>query len=491
MKQFFIAIGSWWKQNVFTNPKLIIRCFFTLLIPFCYGFIYLSAFWDPFSLSKNIQVALVNQDTNDKFSKTLEKNFKENSAKILPLDTTFTETNKNYFENNKRNFSAALIIPPNFDANLTKFIEAPENSGIQPPNLTFYYSYKKNYVIAEGMNFLASELKTLAALSIVSVQLGNFLTKLDNVKDIDSIKEIFNQMSKFLGPYFESFLNTIVWLLDHGGGQDFDKFKEEFISTLQKFINDIETQSPDQVLNNLLNFVGVKDNIEGNKYNNYGFGLGPYFICIAMWIGVLTQTFWICRKDLFRNLKRKKDSKDGKWAFKNWKLRMRNFCLLATNSSLLSAIQFTILFIALTLLGFNVGGINQFYFYLTGLLMSISFSWIILAILYMFSSPDAGKFFVILFFILQLSACNGTFPITMENSFFQFVSSLCPFTHVIYIIRELLVNTSTSIVLIHILYLVLITLSFIILCFLVNIISSLIANRKYIKKQTYSQINEK
>ena len=462
MKKWWAAFIEWWKTNVFKNVATGFRVVGTLIIPFCYGFIYLFSFWNPNSFYDKLDIAFVNSD-NTAFSKNLEKEFSSSLFK-LPYPIHFKNVSLPQFNEHKRDYYSAILIPQNFSSDLDKYFKNPEAN--PHPHIDYYFTYKKNFLVAEGSKFLASALAVLINLALVNEVVTNVLTEIENASNIDEIIEILNTLNLLLGPFFKSFITLIQDILKLISDLPFGQIVQLIENALKDLLNEIKKVPPDQVLNDLLAIAVLKKDIEGKNFNNYGSGLAPYFICIALWIGALSQTFWIVSRRNIKIGRRSKSDKDdqGRWLYTAWKLRLKNFSIILLNSCILSFLQATILFIGLTALGFHTT--SQINFFLFGWYLSIIFSIIVLSMIFFFSLPDPGKFLVILYFILNLTSSSGTFPVVMQPGFFQFASHLVPFSYAINITREFIVNTDPIVILINCAYLFLIAFVFLAVCIL-------------------------
>lgn len=454
MKLWWNEFCSWWKTNVFHGTKKILRVVGTLFIPFFYGFIYIFAFWNPLSLTKNLAFALVNRD-NTQFSKSLEKTFAKESSRLAPFQLTLSRIKPSYYAERKNDYYGGLVIPKNFSQDLDKYLANP--SQYKNPEIIFNFSFKKNFLIAEGNSLIANELKLFINVAIIDNEVINIIDQLDKVPDIKALDALLERLGNLLGPYFQNFINLIQKILNEFPNPPQIKQLVKLLKeALNNFLQDIKKLPSDQVLDNLLGVAILKSNVEGQQYRNYGFGLGPYFISIALWIGLLSQTFWLFGTRKTLKFVQQGPMSKGRWLFKCWKVRFLNFINFWTFSFIITIFQIFILLTGLSLIGYVVT--NQFYLFLFGLIMAFAFSVFANVLIWIVDSVNIGRLLIILVFVFQLVSSNGTFPVSMENGFFQGISPFLPFTHTIALLRELLVNTRPDVVLVHCLYLVLISL---------------------------------
>ncbi len=173
-----------------------------------------------------------------------------------------------------------------------------------------------------------------------------------------------------------------------------------------------------------INFINFNFNIEGQDKSPYGFGLGPYFMCIGMWVGTLLLTFTFIRnKDIPKT--------------KFWS----NYLAKSAWMIIFGLIQSTILVTSLLLLFNNIDLWQRFWqMFLYMWLIAIIFDLVVQSIAHMFRNHDLGRFLIVILLILQLSSSSGTFPVELEPKFFQVMYNFLPFSYAIKGLREILIN---------------------------------------------------
>lgn len=107
-------------------------------------------------------------------------------------------------------------------------------------------------------------------------------------------------------------------------------------------------------------------------------------------------------------------------------------------------------------LGFEVT--NGFVYYGSCILISEAFLAIIMFLFFNFQ--DIGKFLALVFLVMQLAACGGTFPIQTEPSVYQAIYPFMPMTYSVDLLRESFVNINSSFLIKDITILVLIMVVF-------------------------------
>jgi putative membrane protein len=152
---------------------------------------------------------------------------------------------------------------------------------------------------------------------------------------------------------------------------------------------------------------------------NYGTGLAPYFIALALWVGALL-TYYLIRplsgRALASSLPDRAVALAGYWP-----------------AALVVAIQAVVL-ITVVWGGLGLSASNIWALYGFALVAGLSFAAIIQWLVGAFGS--VGKFLVIAFLMLQVTSAAGTFPIETAPAFFRAIHPLLPMTHVIVGLRQ-------------------------------------------------------
>lgn len=181
----------------------------------------------------------------------------------------------------------------------------------------------------------------------------------------------------------------------------------------------------------------VTNNIQGSEYAIYGIGLGEFFVCIGVWVGILMQTFVFDRnvrrpkKEAWNIGRHNKFSPKGnKWA----RFNDATSWWFAKNTlmSLTTIIQVTFLMITIGLLGWFQIGSSFGLLYLSILFSALIWTTFIQSLWFLFRDEVVGKFVVILFLIVNITSGWGTFPPVMQFKFFDIISNIAPFTYCIH-----------------------------------------------------------
>lgn len=215
----------------------------------------------------------------------------------------------------------------------------------------------------------------------------------------------------------------------------------------------------------------VKDPVDVNEndyghVSSYGLGFAPYFMSISLWVGGLIALVMLYNdpENRFRIM-----SKNAK----NPYLRTALYMVIAAAQGLVLG------FILKMGLGYSVT--NDLLYYATCVLVSMTFTSIILFLIENFS--DVGKFLCILLLVLQLAASGGTFPIETVPKFFQSIYNYMPMNYSIRLIKESLIQSDNSMTWNNGMVLVGILIAFIAVVVILEIIRN-IRNKKEDKKVT-------
>lgn len=181
--------------------------------------------------------------------------------------------------------------------------------------------------------------------------------------------------------------------------------------------------------NLLTGFAPINTTIQGVNNNEYGIGLGQFFICIAIWIGCLMQTF------IYDREKRCKKANHAQHYFSKW--------LLMWSTAL---IQTTLLFLSLLTLNFQKIGASFGLLYIWMLFTVTIFITVQQAIWFAFKDGDIGKFIIIIIYmIINLSSGWGTLPAFMQAKFFNVLAYIALFTYVLHAMGDIVYGIANPI----------------------------------------------
>ncbi|PPA71126.1 YhgE/Pip domain-containing protein [Jeotgalibacillus proteolyticus] len=152
---------------------------------------------------------------------------------------------------------------------------------------------------------------------------------------------------------------------------------------------------------------------------NYGYGLAPYMMSIALFIGAVIFCLLVPV-----NTSAITPSSGLSW----WTSK---FSLL----SLVSILQGSILVGVMMLIGINPES-SVLELFAVAIVSSLAFMALVQFFAVVFGNP--GRFLVLVLMVLQLSASGGTFPVELLNDFLRSINPFLPMTHSINAYREVI-----------------------------------------------------
>ena len=162
---------------------------------------------------------------------------------------------------------------------------------------------------------------------------------------------------------------------------------------------------------------------------NYGTAFAPYFLSLSLWVGGLMIFLgtYMDTEGIFRLMSRNSEHKVVRTAL---------YFLFAVVQSLVLG------YLIEVCLGLKVA--NQGLYYAGCLLFSITALSIIQFL--MVNGHSVGKFLCILFLILQLTACGGTFPMETVPKFFNIIYPFMPMTYSVGFLKEAISGDNPNLV---------------------------------------------
>lgn len=174
-------------------------------------------------------------------------------------------------------------------------------------------------------------------------------------------------------------------------------------------------------------FVSAPFNVESsikNKVDNYGTGFAPYFMPLSLWVGSMMVFFVVSLKldDSVQASKRNKVI--GKFL----------------TFGFVGVLQALLVGISVLLLGLKPTNIFLYF------ILLILLSQVFLSIVYCLVSllGDVGRLLSVVFLMLQLTGCAGTFPVELLPGFFKAINPYLPFTYAVEMLREVISSTTVN-----------------------------------------------
>ena len=406
-------------KHILKNKWRVAGLILLLFIPFTYGFLYMNAYWAPFSHVDRLKIAVVSKDdrNNDLTNSLINGLTKEgaisgSSNQIYDIVEDEKIIDDPHGAVDSGEYSAVIIIPNGFDAAMKQF-------GLD---------------VIGGDTITDALEKATKSMLAVSIASGE-------KEDIDRVSFYFSYKYSYLGGEMANFAstNTTLVLLSMFPSLTNSGLASTLIHKLE-----------DMAHNDGGNIVKV-ERYGNESFNSYGTGLAPYFISIALWAGALATLFVVKNE---RHTKKESTFKHlvGKlmmWISIGW-------------------IQSLILITAITIQGVNIGIKNQWELYAYGLFMATLFPTIVMSIAYTMRFGDLGEFLVVILLIMQLISSSGTFPVEMQNIIFKIIHPIAPFTYTINSIREIMWDTDVAKLFINIMILIIFPIILFPLTFLIN-----------------------
>jgi len=152
----YLMLKQEW-QNIYKNPFLIVVLLAIILVPMLYSLVFLSAFWDPYSKTDHLPIAVINNDKGAELDgKTLNigNDFVNGLKDNDKFDWKFTNKEKAMEGLDNEDYYMVIEIPGNFSENASTLLD--ENP--QKMKLNYYTNPGKNY---SGSQISASAIKEI------------------------------------------------------------------------------------------------------------------------------------------------------------------------------------------------------------------------------------------------------------------------------------------------------------------------------------------
>lgn len=216
---------------------------------------------------------------------------------------------------------------------------------------------------------------------------------------------------------------------DSGAGQlasglsDLSDGSGELFSSLRDGTADVPsyTEGDASILGSVAAAPVSADLQRANEVPSYGYGLAPYFMALALWVGALGYF-------LMRPAVREHMFAQG---HPGWRVLLRSMAFPA-----LMGVAQPLLMVAVIVFGLDVTPADGWGLAGFALLTSVTFMTINQALIALLGPP--GRFFALLLIVLQLSAAGGTYPVQTAPAFFQAIHPWLPMTYAVESFRSLI-----------------------------------------------------
>lgn len=358
-------------KYIFKHDRSLIRILLgILLIPAFYAVIFLSSLWNPYQETKNLPVAVVNEDesvTSNGVKYDLGKQITKSLKQDKSLHFEFLSKSKAHTDLNMGKVYMIIQIPKGFSIQVSKLSE-PNSKQI-----------KLDYYTSAGHSFVAMKMST-TAMEKIQAQLNNKISKLylnGLVKKTNTSGAILKQaLASATTP---EQLKTI--------GQEIQP-----LSTNSRVMDPIKLVHHDST--------HVKNN---------GTGMAPYLMSVALFVGCITLNI------IYDTYTPRNKPKNGLiwWAAKMPFLY--GFIIIAASIMYGLLVYFC---------GLEPLQLLKTYGFV--LLTGITFLSIVTFFNLLFGMT--GAWLMLLFMIIQLGGSAGTYPIELSNSFFKTIHPYLPMT---------------------------------------------------------------
>lgn len=291
-----------------------------------------------------------------------------------------------------------------------------------------------NGLVNGGINLMATQTSSLTELKggIDSLEAGLLKLKNGSSSVYSGIDELNNGLSS---------LNTNSAKINSGLGSA-DSGATTLASgttTLNNGVNTAkenvdnkitETKDSTDELDGLAEYASKPIKINEEDYGDvktYGTFFSPYFMSLSLWIGgiLILMGLYYDPDKRFKVLGRRSENRG---------MRLVLYNVIGIVQAILLA------FVLQLLLGFEVT--NLFVYYGSCILISEAFLAIIMFLFFNFQ--DVGKFLALVFLVLQLASCGGTFPVQTEPGIYQAVYPFMPMTYSVDLLRESFVSINSN-----------------------------------------------
>lgn len=158
---------------------------------------------------------------------------------------------------------------------------------------------------------------------------------------------------------------------------------------------------------------------EYSQVKNYGSGLAPYFLSVALFVGALAfNVIYPMAKAI------KKPSK-------TWEIFTSKWILM-----ILFALSQAVILATVMLFGMKIQHQSIAGFYIMAIFSSLASTSLVTLLNVAFGTVGKGLSMVML--VLQLGSAGGTFPLDVSNSFYQFLHPLFPITYSVMGLRQVI-----------------------------------------------------
>ncbi|MEB8095860.1 YhgE/Pip family protein [Staphylococcus caprae] len=411
------------------NKIIAVALLIISIIPMLYIAIFIGSFWNPYDKTDNLSIGVVNKDNKSYFNKNtinVGKDMSKELKKVKTIDFQFM-SEKDAERNLKNGKTIGTIIIPKDTSKRAKtfFNKNPKPIEIET-RVNPASSYSGSQIAQNAMNDVSDKM----SLNIRKKYFNKMSD--DYSKNKKSMQSISNSLNKIYDAQSNLILNnqrlTTNMKNDAIGSQSPQIINgnnqiTEGLKEINNNTNNLKLSIDDKSLSKSNSFFGNKNvNVLNQvlkvKENNvttidsYGEAILPYMISVSLFVGgIAFSSVYPIRKSI------SKDTSAIKQTFGKLVL----YSIQGTLSTVFLSIW--------VLLAFKLTPDSYGRFLIIGVLWSIVS--ICITTFFTLLFDKVGLFLAIILLMLQLSASEGIFPITLSGKFYQLINPLSPMSYAI------------------------------------------------------------
>ncbi|KAA1039649.1 YhgE/Pip domain-containing protein [Macrococcus equipercicus] len=424
-------------KYIFSKKFLLAALIVLLFLPIIYSAVFIYSMWDPYGQTKDLPIAVVNEDAGAAIQGRKENLGDRVVAKLKQNDNfnwQFVDRRKASAGITAGKYFAVIRLPKDFSKDAGTMLEKKPKQVqiIVKKNPGYSYSGqsigdKSAQAVKDNVSLAIRELYLKKIFQSVNAMEENSKKLSANLKKTSQGEQDLaagsTRVTEGLQAALPSPQNQSVLQLAQSSQQitsglaslssNTDKMTSQLDSSLQQLSARSFQESNAKSISDP---VKITEN-DVTKVANYGQSFAPYVLSLSLYVGAIAFVS-IYPVDKRVGAYRRSIS----W----WASKSLLIALYGLLQGLLLAL-FTIFVI-------NIKIEHTLHFTLTLVIWSLTAMFIVCFLTAAFS--NIGKFLAIIVLILQLGSSEGTFPIQLTNKFFQTMHVFSPMTYVIKALRE-------------------------------------------------------
>ncbi|MGK0553526.1 YhgE/Pip family protein [Macrococcus capreoli] len=431
------------------HPVLFASLIVILFLPIIYSAVFIYSMWDPYGQTKDLPIAIVNNDKGAKIQGK-DENLGDRVTKKLKKNDDFkwefVDSKKAKSGIEKGTYFAVIEFPQDFSDDAATMLNPEPRQMEMHVKTNPGYSYsgqsigdKSIQAVKENISLSLRELYMKKIFGNIknmrshSEDLSANLKKMQQaeVKLANGSKQVdggLTQTQSMMPPLQNSQFSQLIAGSNQitAGLNELATNTNTITQAIDKSLKQTDNLSFDED-----NAITISDPVHTVQHNvtevkNYGQSFAPYVLSLSLYVGAIAFV------TIYPVDKRVGESRSAA----NWWLNKLG--LMITHGLLQGLLLslFTQYIIDIKIADFG-------YFTLTLVVWSITA--VLLVSFLVAAFGNIGKFLAIILLILQLGSSEGTFPIQLTNQFFQSLHWFSPMTYVIKALRESIFDFEGSI----------------------------------------------